>query len=416
MKSFNKFYIHHRFSKDLFYKIFHNTTEVVYDINQNDEGNVEFKYNNITYTAEFLNKIHNNQDGYHIIDFLTYYSNIKTNNKELFTYKKIYEILVDKKNWILFLLRTEKILLTETLIGLTYDNSHEIYIKNILKNNIIITDNNIIREVTSIPHIQNLFYSFSNSIFNWNSYINIRWFYEFKSIYEKLDFDYRIAFSVRNPKPHRLEILKHLSILDDKTLFLQLSTFIYEIEEFNLSGIKDKILNEIKDYNIKLNNIVGDYDFDDISSMKIWNHGIDFDLFFRYLSKSKIQILDESWSFSPSEFNTQYLSEKTLGYVLSNIPFIPTHSYPIEILQQVLDINSYPFFKQIKSIQGNPKKFAKFVNEFLQNFEHNYSELYKWSSDVHNTFMKKLNSENSFIDLLQNNFENKNMYIKASLI
>lgn len=412
-----KVYIHHPFSKQLFYKLFHNMGEVRFNITDSI-GEVKFKDGDLNYTVIFDKNQTNKTDGYHLIDFLTYYveqENIST--AEIDTYKKISKVLDGKRNWIVSLMRTEKLLVTETIQGLKYNNESEPYIKEILKNNFVITDNVILRNSNLPKYFDNLFFVFTNSIFNWNSYINIRWFYEFKSVYEKLNFDYDISFSVRNPKPNRVELLKKLSDLKNPKLFLQISDFIYKNKNFDLGNIDNSILDTLSNLNgIKLNKIEGEYDFDNISLLSTWNHGIDLDLFFRYLSKSKIQILDESWSFTQADFKTQYLSEKTIGYILSGVPFIPTHTYPLEILNQTLDIKLYPFFDEIKMIKGNPTKIVNFIEYFLKNFDYNYGLINEWTLDVHTKFIKKLNSENSLLNLLNSNFNQEIKYLKQSII
>lgn len=412
-----KVYIHHQFSKELFYKFFHNVGEVRFDITDSI-SQVTFKDGDLNYTIIFDETQTNKTDGYHLIDFLTYYveqENIST--AEIDTYKKISKVLDGKRNWIVSLMRTEKLLVTETIQGLKYNNESEHYIKEILKNNFVITDNVVLRENSLPNYFDNLFFVFSNSIFNWNSYINIRWFYEFKSVYEKLNFDYDISFSVRNPKPNRIELLKKLSQLKNPKLFLQISDFIYKNKNFDLDNIDVNIIDSLSKLNgVKINKLEGEYDFDNISLLSTWNHGIDLDLFFRYLSKSKIQILDESWSFTQADFKTQYLSEKTIGYILSGVPFIPTHTYPLEILNQILDIKPYPFFNQIKLVKGNPTKIVNFIEYFLKNFNYNYELIHEWTNDVHIKFMEKLNNENSLINLLNCNFNQEIKYLKHSII
>jgi hypothetical protein len=410
-----KIYIHHPFSHQLFYKFFHNTS----DINIEEEiGCATFIYNNSKYEVIFNENITNETDGYHLIDFLTYYiEQEEATSREINVYKKILKNLEGKSNWIVSLMKTEKLLITEKIQGLKYKNDTEFYIQEILKNNFVITDNVILRYSTLPDYFKNLFFVFSNSIFNWNSYINIRWFYEFKSVYDKLNFDYDIGFSIRNPKPNRIEILKLLYKINNPKLFLQISDFIYKNKNFDLENINMDILHSISKLNgIFINKLEGNYDFDNISLLSTWNHGIDFDLFFRYLSKSKIQILDESWSFSSVEYKTQYLSEKTIGYILAGVPFIPTHSYPLEILNQNLDIKEYPFFNNIKTIKGNPEKIVNFIEHFLIDFEYNYKLIKEWTDDVHLKFIKKVNTENSLLDLLNVNFNTQIKYIKESML
>lgn len=410
-----KIYIHHPFSEQLFYKLFHNTKEIKIE---SELGECNFIYNNLKYKVIFNEKITNETDGYHLIDFLSYYTEESEDSlTEIDVYKKISKVLENKKNWIVSLMTTEKLLITESINGLEYDESTRPYIDLILKNNFVITDNVILRNSTLPHYFKNLFFVFSNSIFNWNYYMNLRWFYEFKSVYENLNFDYDIGFSVRNPKPNRIEILKLLNNLKNPKLFLQITDFIYKNKNFEIHDSDKQIIDNIsKLENIIVNKIQGECDFDNISLLSTWNHGIDFDLFFRYLSKSKIQILDESWAFAPADFKTQYLSEKTIGYILAGVPFIPTHSYPLEILNQTLDIKEYPFFEKIKNIKGNPVKTVNFIKYFLTDFDYNYNLLKEWTDDTHKVFMNKLNNENSFLNLLTLNFNTEVKYIQQSIL
>jgi hypothetical protein len=118
---------------------------------------------------------------------------------------------------------------------------------------------------------------------------------------------------------------------------------------------------------------------------------------------AKLHILSETWDWKASEFTSNYLSEKTYGFVLAKVPFISLHPYPLEILQSVLDIDKHPFFDEIKKINGNVHKFIEFVKKFMENFETNYILCKLWIEDVHNKLMFKMDNHNDFLDLLFNN-------------
>ena len=81
---------------------------------------------------------------------------------------------------------------------------------------------------------------------------------------------------------------------------------------------------------------------------------------------AKIQIMDESWAWTDTNFTSHYLSEKTIGLVLANIPFISTHSYPIYFLQKLLNLKPHPFIQDFQNIQGDAEKISSFIFEFLK--------------------------------------------------
>jgi hypothetical protein len=155
-------------------------------------------------------------------------------------------------------------------------------------------------------------------------------------------------------------------------------------------------------------------DFDDISY--IANHAGYMDVFFRVLPKAKMQILCESWSWSNKEFTSQYLSEKTFGLLLSGIPFISTHEYPLQMIEKMLDVPPHPFYNESKRCKTNGKLFAQFVDTFLQNFDENYNQCKEWSDLVHTKLMYKIENENSLLDLIINGGLKTEFNVKKSLI
>jgi hypothetical protein len=163
---------------------------------------------------------------------------------------------------------------------------------------------------------------------------------------------------------------------------------------------------EDKVMDIYLNSMEGDNDFDNLYLVNKQRLGLD--LFYRVLNLSKMQILDESWAWADTDFASQYLSEKTIGFILSGIPFISTHSYPLEVLNKILDIPPHPFYSESKKIKGNAAKIAEFVKKFMENFDENYRLCKEWSDICHTAFMNKLYNENSLLDLMINDFKSSN--------
>lgn len=412
-----KIYVHHYFSKALFYKLAHNTSNRIFDIdNDTNIGSVYCTYSNCEFEFYFNPEINDNTDGLHLLDFFAalFQKNIDSNYKNL----KIedaedlpiiirwVELISNKKDWIITLFRTERILTKYDLGDNMYIDEIESNLK-LLPNHKIVSDNLFIND--SIRYqFPNIYFAFSNTLWQWNEIIGIRWYYEYKQIFEKLNFDYDLMYSVRNHKKYRCDVLKKLSELNHTNLLLQRTNSapvskLYNTYESELAELD----------NINFNSIQGDTDFENITLIQYQN-GLTWDLWFRMLSKAKVQILDESWAHSGENFQNQYFSEKTLGLVLANIPFISTHSYPIEMLQKVLDISEHPFYNDFKLHKGNPELFVKFVDDFLNEFDSNYLKLKEWTNECHLAFLKKLESENSMLDMLIDDFKTENAQIKIN--
>jgi hypothetical protein len=425
-----KFYIHHYYSISLFYKLFHKTTNRIYKLN-NNVGSIFCNYNEHNLELIFDPIINDNTDGRHILDFLTCLEQINQDNKlkdidcinrkegdtshrgkwgaefginDIPIIKWIAETIENKSNWFIFLLRTEKSLIKYD--GINYPNvaNLEVQIER-LKNHYIISDNIIFSDLIKDKY-PNHFFCLTNTIHQWNELLSIRWYYEFKNIFEKLNQPYDLCFSMRYHKRNRTAIINGLAKLNDDRLYLS-RVDNCKNKEFN---IYSKQLENNIHYNINS----GD-DFDDISWIENIEHYLDY--LMRILPMSKMHILSETWDWKQSDFTSNYLSEKTYGFLLANIPFISTHSYPLEIVEHILKVQPHPFYKEIKQINGNPEKFVEFVKKFMENFDSNYNLCKDWSNKCHNILLNEMDIRNHFLEkFIDNKFEIKKIINKKSLI
>jgi|694.fasta_scaffold03480_24 hypothetical protein len=409
-----KIYIHHYYSEDTFYKLAHNTTDKEFNIT-NQAGSVKCKYKGTEIEFIFKIEMSDETDGYHLLDLNTIISqntkDIKFENITQALYKKdvsidnivnnpvdnLCNLLEGKTNWIIMFFNGEKTLFKyenvfyKKNMDLLYDIENS-FLK--LKNHKIVLEEVFIKDEIRLKY-SNFYYTFSNSMWYWNFHAEIRWYYEFKKIYDKLNFDYDLCFSIRSYKYNRILLLNELKKLNNNRIFLQRSD-ARKNSELNLT-------HENKVTDIYLNSMEGDNDFDNLHL--IHKNRLGLDLFYRVLNISKMQILDESWSWADSDFASHYLSEKTIGFVLSGIPFISTHSYPLEVLNKILDIPPHPFYNESKKIKGDAVKIAEFVKEFMENFDENYTLCKEWSDICHIAFMDKFYNENSLLDLMINDFK-----------
>lgn len=404
-----KIYVHHWFTDELFIKLAHNTTDRIYelkDFNNQRIGRVLCKYKNIDLEFIFNAELNDNSDGYHLIDFFTalrkrhfyeYYNDIDiSNGVEDTPFVKRFKILLEnKKGWLITMFRTEKLLDT-------YDTNDEYIValeNEIIKLNkhVIITDNLFVEERLKFTY-PNMYFALTNTIWQWNELINIRYWYEFSKVYEKLNFDYKLMYSIRRHKPYRINILKNLAKLNRDDIFLQRTNFY-------VNGVYDKYDSELsKIPNINLNTLEGLSDFQNLKLLD-YQMGVEYEVFFRFLNLSKMQILDESWSWFKGEFTSQYLSEKSFGLILAKIPFISTHSYPLDVIQKSLNIRPHPFYDEFVKHKGDAEKFAEFVVGFIDNFESNYQMCKEWIDECHKLLIERMENENSFLELVTNGFK-----------
>ncbi len=419
-----KLYIHHFFTDQLFYLVAHNTTDRVFDIND-EIGTIKCRYKNIDLELVFNPELSNEEDGYHLIDYNTTRSQSvkdkkfnsvgenkrigiasQINNGVNNTLYNLTDIIPNRENWIFTFFNGEKTLYKyENLdyynhIELLHDVEKSLCKLNNCK---IITEEFFLKDEIELKY-PNFYYTFSNSMWYWNNHAEIRWYYEFKNIFDSLNFKYDLCYSMRAYKYHRILLLNELKKINNPKLFIQRSDARKESEEY--------IKYERKVSDIYLNSLEGDNDFDNLKLINKQRVGLD--LFFRLLPLSKMQILDESWAFVKNDFSSHYLSEKTIGFILAGIPFISTHSYPLKIVEKLLGVNSHPFLVHSEKIQADPLLIKNFIESFLANFEDNYLICKKWVDECRIKMIEKLYKENSLIDLIIDEFK-KNINVKPKL-
>jgi len=408
-------YIHHFFSKSLFYKIAHNTTDRVFGIDESNTGfvNVKYKENEIKFIFNPI--INYNEDGLHVVDYFSAYSqmNVDPNYTEIIDRNtvtdvgfltKINELTENKKNWIILIFRTEKMFdKSEETTNNFVSNLEDIVDK--LKNHYIISDNFFIDNLIKYQY-PNRFFCLTNTIFQWNEIISIRWHYEYKNIFEKLNQPYDLCFSMRRHSKNRIEILNGLAKLNNNKIYL--SKVDHHTKTYT------KFYNNFEK-NIHSNITKGD-DFDDLSVLEnIGEYGY-LDYLMRILPMAKLHILSESWDFKNKNYTSNYLSEKTYGFLLAKVPFISTHVYPLDIIQSILQIEPHPFYDETLIAMGNPEKFVLFIENFMKNFDVNYEKCKKWVELAHSIIIQKINKENSLLELIFHNFENETKKIKKNLL
>ncbi len=410
----NKIYIHHYYTKSLFYKILHNTTNRTYRLN-NSVGSIFCKYTNFDIEIIFDPILNDNDDGYHIIDFMSIlyqynrdekFSSIKCINKlsgvtahrgaqgaefgvnDIPIMKWIADTISSKSNWFVFLLRTEKSYIKYD--GISYPNILDLEVQiERLKNHFIIDDNIFIDDNIKL-YYPNSNFGLTNTIHQWNELLSIRWYYEFKNVFEKLNQPYDLCFSIRYHKRHRKDYMLKLSEFNHPKIYLS-RVDNCKNTEFKRYGdaLKD-------DTNINFNITEGD-DFDDISWIENIEHYLDY--LMRILPMSKMHIMSETWDWA-NNLSSGYLSEKSYGLILANVPFISIHPYPLKMIETILNVPPHPFYNEALKYKNNPNLFIEFVDKFMQDYEKNHKLCKDWVTLCNEKLMNEVNTKNSFLDLL----------------
>lgn len=399
-----KIYIHNLFSDGLLKKLTHNSSISKID-RKDDETNVYFNYSLFQFHFIFNPKINYNEDGMHLIDYYSIESNLGAYRNYLnFTdedcidesiiYKKIYEKIKDEKNWIVLVIRTEKLLTKIDMPELDFSTKDEYYLSK-LSNHFIINDGFFLDD-SIINKYKNFYFTFTNTVFQWNDYCGIYWYYDFGNIYKTINPKYDLAYCVRRIKGNRKELLKNLCMLNNDKLFLSITDYGgNDVTNIN------KHYDELKNFSIHFNSMKGNSDFSDVSYIPNFKcPGVD--VFLRVLPKAKVQILDESWAHYKKDFKHIYISEKTIGLILAGIPFISTHPYPLDIIHSVLEIKNHPFYEQSKEYVLDAKNFTKFVKTFLDDFDKNYEICLEWSNLAKEKILEILESKNDLLELIIN--------------
>jgi len=399
-----KIYVHHYYTDILFQKFFHNVKNKRMSEIQNLEGAIRyitFDYGGKNFEV-FFNPEINDNDGIHIIDFFgalrqrgqdRNFDGIEHRGSDSFAIiERIADLIEDKKNWIVGLFRTEKIFIKNDNVKVKTDGTSQIEdIENQilrLSNHFILTDNIFIDKIVLNKH-PNLYNPFTNIIFQWNEMISIRWFYDYKNINDVIVPKYKMGYSVRAHKPLRVRIAEELTHIED--------IFVSQTNVIEKNSIQPKYR---KIEGAFLNDYDSDIDFQNLRILTNITVGLDY--FLRILPMSKIQICDESWAHNSADYHSQYLSEKSLGLIIANVPFVSTHSYPYDCLMELTGIRKHPFYDESKKYQGNAKLFADFIRTFISDFDNNYQLCKDWILECHNIFIERLHKENTMLDMIVN--------------
>ena len=415
------FFVYHSFNLGLIHFLCHNVSDRIID---ESLKKVTGTYNNINLTFYFNSfsdlPYEVLSDGYHIVcreeavkkwfylqDMNLFQKRIGFPECLKYEYQLLNSNLeFHDKKWILFWNFGENKFVH--IQNKDLDHNKELRLIRKLVNNTIFISDNYINENSPFSQINpnKLIKTLTNDVYMWNYYARITWANEFKEVFKYLTPPHKICISFRSAKPHRIEICEKLGTKNLKDVFISYSSAFFEIRK----GEEDRSWNEIKydeTYN-RLKNIpnlninkVGSFSETDFENLNVSGNResyMEFDYYFRILSKGQIQLLDETHSYVDDAELPMNLSEKSFILLLANIPFISTHSYPLDLIKiHILDLE-YPYYNEIKEVNNNTDKLISFIETLLENFDEMYPKIKEWTDKVHIELQKRIRTENSFLE------------------
>jgi hypothetical protein len=112
--------------------------------------------------------------------------------------------------------------------------------------------------------------------------------------------------------------------------------------------------------------------------------------------------MSETWDWT-NNLSSGYLSEKSYGLILANVPFISIHPYPLKMIETILNVPPHPFYKETLEYKNSPNLFIEFVDTFMKDYEKNHKLCKDWVNMCNEKLMNEVNNKNSFLDLLLSN-------------
>jgi len=412
-----KFIVHHKMNKGLIYFLSHNLIDRKIDYNKKI---IYGFYNDVYILFKFETDEIDDSNSFHIIireESVKRWS-IDSGLKEFAPkvgfpkcIKYEYEYLLKNldfknKKYILFWNFGENLFVH--MKNSNIERNKEIrYLRKLTEKTTFFSDNFIDDDYFKFPILDSkINKSLTNDIFMWNYLAQITWANEFSETFKHLNPPYKLGVSFRAPKPHRIDIIKQLSEINNREIFLSFSSMLFE----RFKGYDnpswdflnyDNIYSELKGVKNLSINSVGEMENTDFSDLNFTSNNetyMEFDYYFRILPKAKIQLLDETHSYSAEDSIPMNLSEKTYILLLANIPFISTHHYPFDIIKKhIIDIE-YPYYDDILNIKNNTDKLVIFIQKLLNNFDEMYPKIQNYTNTVRNALLHKINSENSFLE------------------
>lgn len=228
----------------------------------------------------------------------------------------------------------------------------------------------------------------TNTYFYWSRKHNFRFAYEYKDIHNQINHKYKIGYNVYRNDKIRGKIAEKLNDIGDCFV----SQLVDKNEEINLCFD-----------GIRLNKLHSDLDFDNLIYTKYMydvkdNYEVIVDMFFRLFPNFSVTLIDETFARNDNNFSHGFLSEKTWIPLLANMPFLSTHTYPLECIEKIFNVGKHPFYDDIKKVQCNVDGIVDFINYFLSDYENNLILLKNYTKSIHDILIHRIRNENSLLE------------------
>lgn len=220
----------------------------------------------------------------------------------------------------------------------------------------------------------------SQTLFAWNEYADIRIWKEYENVHHKINHNYKLGLFFSRINDYRSSLVNKLK--DNTDIF---------INQFSLFNDSKKI-DGVTQHNIRK----GINDFDNIKLLTDSSFPLDF--FFRVLPNTKAVLNIETLE---TKSNYNFLTEKTYGLILGGIPFIPIHTFILDMIQSIGFNTLHPFDTEIREFDNSIKKTSEFIKTYLEDEPNNYYKLVIWVNQLKAYMLSRLYSENSLLDNLR---------------
>lgn len=397
------FYIHHRYSYELFWYFFHGTDINSKDIptwfNENRHNKhkkinfdviVDFSYKENKCKAVFCDDRNwDKDDGDHLFDY-----NLDLIQKEIIGDRGWNSIMHLKLSEYVSFLNEKSKKLKKHKIKFFYINwepfseeEPKLFLK--LNRNIeLYTDN------PNHLYSENQYYSFTHflSSFIWPNTIGLRDFYFMADYLKSINkFECKLNYPIRRITKEKMKVYRDIQKFKNKDIRCTISSFSdYGQHESSISKWKNKRSKFIKNgENVKYIKKRG-YCINDWGGE--WNSNNMKEFMYKLLDYSNINIIAEP---------VTHISEKSIAHILAGKPFIPQYYETVNFFKYKfkkynLEVEEYPI--NYKEINHMMDILDEIVKDDIH-FNHFCKKLQKWVDGLRNNFVNVIHNHNDMLDI-----------------
>ena len=399
-----KFYVHHKYSSNLFWYLFHGTDveqipSYYFDIQNSKDVEIHTTYNDTVIDIIFCNdRYWDKLDGNHIIDSHVKGMELGINDDRGYNHK-FYNYLIHE--FVPNLKDKAKILKDKlhffyidwegythvSKIGLTHSPHIQVFADEFKKSS-----------NWKIGNYKNHIYVFTQVInsFIHTSGLGIKNFYFFHDyLKHKTDYKYKLSYSVRRMTHHKLENTKEFLKLGKDALFTY-SSYGYQDDTVDLS-----IKTPLKEFNENIKPFLPKESFINKRGRGIHDWGseenrnnID-EMMYKILPLAEIELIDEY-------IEDGFITEKSIIRILSGKPFIPFQRHTVSFYDSILKKYNMPIVEFPLKYEEDDSPIEELSKILYNEYEYKKMKdgLVEWVCNLRNCIIKIIETNNSYLDIL----------------